>query len=67
MIKASHAEASNKAEDIAIRLLQARSYIHSTSSLKYESTKEPSEQQLAFCCLQAKVAKKEEALRVTTA
>ena len=37
MIEASHVKASNKADDLAIRLLQAWSYIHSTLSLEYGS------------------------------
>ena len=51
MIEASCAEASRRVDDLAMRLLQARSYIHSTLSLEYELANEPSEPQLAFCRL----------------
>lgn len=47
--------------------LEARSFIHSTLSLEYGPANEPSKPQLAFHCLQAEVAEKEEALRVDTA
>ena len=53
---------SSKADNLAMRLLQARCYIHYTLSLEYRSANEPSEPQLAFPCLQVKVAKKEEHL-----
>ena len=36
-------EASNGADDLALRLLEARSFIHSTLSLDYGSADEPSE------------------------
>ena len=67
MIEASRAEASRRVDDLAMRLLQARSYIHSTLSLEYELANEPSEPQLAFYRLQAKVDEKEEASRIATA
>ena len=60
------AEVSSKADDLALRLLEARSFIHSTLSLEYGLAVEPSEPQLAFRRLQAEVAEKEEALRVAT-
>lgn len=63
-MEASRAEASSKADDIAMRLVQVRSYIHFTLSLEYRSTNKPNEPQLAFHHLQAKVVEKEEALRV---
>ena len=47
-LKASHAKASSKANDLAMMLLQAKSYIHSTLSLEYGLADEPSEPQLAF-------------------
>ena len=66
MLEASSAEVSSRADDLAMRLLQARSYIHSNLSLEYGSANEPSEPQLAFHRLQVEVAEKEEALRVVT-
>ena len=65
-VVAIHVEASSKANDLAVRLAQVASYIHSTLSLEYGSTDEPSEPQLTFRHLQAEVAKKKEVLRVTT-
>ena len=65
-IEASHVEVSSRADDLAVRLAQATSYIHSTLSLEYVPTDEPSEPQLTFCHLHAKVTKKKEALRVST-
>ena len=47
--------------------MKARYFIHSTLSLEYEPVDEPSEPQLAFHHLQAKVAETIEALRVATA
>ena len=66
MLEASHAEVRYRADDLAMRLLQARSCIHSTLSLEYGLADEPSEPQLAFHHLQDKVAEKEVALRVAT-
>jgi len=66
-VEASRTEASSRADDLALRLLEARSFIHSTLSLEYGPIDEPSEPQLAFHRLQAKVAKKEKALRVAIA
>ena len=63
IVEASRTEASRKVNDLALRLLEARSFIHFTLSLEYGPTDEP---QLAFRCLQAEVAKKEEVLRVAT-
>ena len=40
--KASRTEESNRANDLALRLLEARSFIHSTMSLEYGPTDEPS-------------------------
>ena len=65
-MEASHTVASNRANDLAPRLLEAKSSIHFTLSLEYRLSNEPSKPQLAFCYLQAEVAKKEEALRVAT-
>lgn len=42
-LEASHAEESSRADDLARRLVQARSYILSMFSLEYGSTDEPSE------------------------
>ena len=47
--------------------MEARSSIHSSLTLEYGPSDEPSEPQLVFHCLQAEVAKKEEALSVSTA
>jgi len=47
-MEASCAAVSNRDDDLAIRLVSATSYIHSTLSLKYGSVDEPSEPQLAF-------------------
>ena len=66
IMEAGRAEASNKSDDLALRLLEARSFIHSSLSLEYGSTNEPSKPQLNLCHLQVEVAKKKEALRVAT-
>ena len=42
MVEAGWAVASSKVDDLALRLLKARSFIHSTLSLEYGSTDEPS-------------------------
>ena len=63
-MEASRTEVSSRANDLAMRLVQARSYIHSTLSLEYRSIDEPNKPQLAFHHLQAKVVEKEKALRV---
>ena len=42
-MEASRAKASSKVGDLAPRLLEARSFIHSTLSLEYRPTDEPSE------------------------
>ena len=67
IVEASRTEASSKADDLALRLLEARSFIHSTLSLEYGPIDEPSEPQLSFHRLQAEVAEKEKAMRVATA
>ena len=61
-IEASRARASSRADNLAMRLLQAKCYIHYTLCLEYRSANEPSEPQLAFPHLQVKVAEKEEHL-----
>ena len=66
-LEASHAEVSSRVDDLAMRLLQTRSYIHSTLSLEYRSADERSKPQLVFHRIQAEVAKKEEAFRVAIA
>lgn len=43
IVGASYAEASNKANDIALRLLEARTFIYSTLSLEYGLNNEPNE------------------------
>ena len=43
IVKASCAEASSRADDLALRLLEGRSFIHSTLSLEYGPVDEPSE------------------------
>ena len=67
IVEASRTKVSNKADDLALRLLEARSFIHPILSLEYGPTDEHSEPQLAFHHFQAKVVEKEEALRVATA
>ena len=53
-------------DDLELGLLKARSFIHSTLSSEYGLADEPSEPQLDFRHLQAKVAENEEALRFAT-
>ena len=67
IMEASRAKASSKADDLALRLLEASSFIHSTLSLEYGPIDEPSEPQLAFHHFQVEIVEKEEALRVTIA
>ena len=43
IVEASCAEVSSRADDLALRLLEARSFIHSTLSLEYGLVDEPSE------------------------
>ena len=45
IVEASCAKASSKANDLALRLLEARSFIHSTLSMEYRPTNKPSEPQ----------------------
>ena len=66
IMEANHVETSSRADDLALRLLEARSFIHSTLSQEYGRADEPKKPQLAFRCLQAEVAKKDETLRVAT-
>jgi len=65
-VEVNHAKVSSKADDLALWLLETRSFILSTLSLEYGSTDKPSGPQLAFPYLQVELAKKEEALRVAT-
>ena len=66
-LQAGKAETSSKADGLAMELVQAKAYIHSTLSIEYgQDGDEPSEMQLAFRCLQTKLAEREEALRVAT-
>ena len=67
IMEASCAKASSKANDLALRLLEASSFIHSTLSLEYGPIDEPSEPQLAFHHFQVEIVEKEEALRVAIA
>ena len=63
IVEASCVEVSRRVNDLALRLLKARSFIHFTLSLEYGPANEP---QLAFHRLQAEVARKEKVLRVAT-
>ena len=65
-MEANHVEVSNKTDDLMLRLLKARFFIHSTLSLDYGLADEPSEPQLTFYRFQAEVVEKEEALTVAT-
>jgi len=47
-VEASRDEASSRATNLALMLLEARSFIYSTLSLEYGLADEPSEPQLAF-------------------
>ena len=47
-IEANNDEVSSRADDLAIRLVQATSYIHFALSLEYGPTDEPNVLQLAF-------------------
>ena len=42
IVEASRIEASSRVDDLALRLLEAKSFIHSTLSLEYGSIDEPS-------------------------
>ena len=65
-MEANHVEVSNKTDDLMLRLLKARFFIHSTLSLEYGLADEPSEPQLTFYRFQVEVVEKEEALTVAT-
>ena len=67
VLEASRAEASSRANGLALELVHARAYIHSTLSIEYgRDGNNPSKPQLAFHCLQTELAEREEVLRVTT-
>ena len=67
-LESSRDEAASKADGLALKLVQAKAYIHSTLSMEYgREGNKPSEPQLAFRRLQTELVEKEEALRVTTA
>ena len=67
-LEVGKAGASSRVDDLALELVQVRAYIHSTLSMEYgQEGNEPSKPQLAFHRLQIELAKREEALRVTTA
>ena len=58
---------AGRANGLALELLQARSYIHSTLSMEHgREGDEPSEPQLVFRRLQTKLAERKKALRVAT-
>ena len=66
-LEAGKAETSSRADGLALELVQAKAYIHSTLSMEYgQDGDEPSEMQLAFRCLQTELAEREKALRVAT-
>lgn len=48
IVEASRAEASSKADDLTLRLLKARSFIHSSLSLEYRPADDHNKPQLAF-------------------
>ena len=48
IMEASRAKASSKADDLALRLLEASSFIHSTLSLEYGLVDEPSDPSWLF-------------------
>lgn len=48
IVEASRTEASSRADDLALRLLKAKSFIHSTLSLEYRPTNDHNEPQLDF-------------------
>ena len=65
--KASRAKASSRVDGLALELVQAKAYIHSTLSMEYgRKDNEPSELLLAFHRLHTELAKREEPLRVDT-
>ena len=66
-MEANRTKTSIRVDDLALRLLEARSFVHSTLSLDYGPIDEPSEPQLAFHHLQVEVAETVEALRIATA
>ena len=43
IVEANRVEVSRRADDLALRLLKAKSFIHSILSFEYGSTDEPSE------------------------
>ena len=57
VLEAGRAEASNRADGLALELVQARSYIYSTLNMEYRRDgSEPSKPQLAFRLLQTELA-----------
>lgn len=66
-MEVSQVKACNRANDLVLRVVEARSIIHSTLSWEYGLNDKPSEPKLVFRRLQTEVAKKEEALRISTA
>ena len=66
-LEPSKVATSSRVIDLALMLLQVKSYVHFALEIEYgREGNGPSELQQAFHCLQTKLAKKEEALRVTT-
>ena len=45
IVEANYTKASSRADDLALRLLEPRSFIHSTLSLEYGPANEPSKPQ----------------------
>jgi len=66
-LEVGRAEASSKADGLALELVQVRAYVHSTLRMEYRREgNESSEPQLAFCHLQTELAEREKALRIAT-
>ena len=60
-LEASRTKASSKVDGLALELVQARAYIHSSLSMEYGlEGDEPSELQLAFHFLQIELVEREE-------
>jgi len=67
VLEASRAKASSRVDGLALELVHARAYIHSSLSMEYgQEGDEPSELQLAVRFPQIKLVEREEALRVAT-
>ena len=67
-MEAGRVVASSRVDDLALELLQARSYIHSALSMGYgREGDKPNEPQQAFLRLQTQLVERDKALRVATA